>query len=100
MTTHHPNLERRGRYWYYKLQIDGRRVHGSTKATDLPTARRVLEEKRRHFVPLEPIASTKITPALISLPALVREWLIIHRVTHSEKHCRSMESIARVWLVP
>jgi integrase len=46
------------------------------------------------------MASTQIAPALISLPALVREWLIIHRVTHSEKHCRSMESIARIWLVP
>lgn len=100
MTNHHPNLERKGRYWHYKLQIDGRRIHGSTKVTDLPTARRVLEEKRRELLSEEPTAPIRVTPAAISLPALVREWLICHRVTHSEKHCRAMESIARVWLVP
>lgn len=99
MTNHHPNLERKGRYWHYKLQIGGRRIQGSTNARDLPTARRVLEEKRRELVPGGAL-SVCDAPACISLPSLVREWLICHRVTHSEKHCRSMESIARIWLLP
>ncbi len=99
MANHHPYLERKGRFWHYKFQIDGRRVHGSTKVTDLPTARRVLEEKRRELSDAGQ-ASADEGPAAISLPLLVKEWLVCHRVTHSEKHCQSMESIARVWLVP
>ena len=100
MANTHPNLERKGRFWHYKLQINGRRVHGSTKVTDLPTARRVLEEKRRELFPDEPAPAGDLIPTSISLGALVKEWLVCHRVTHSEKHCRSMESIARMWLVP
>jgi integrase len=100
MTNHHPNLERKGRYWHYKLQIGGRRIQGSTNAKDLPTARRVLEDKRRELFPAEPTATNQVTPASISLAALVREWLVCHKVTHSEKHCSSLECISRVWLVP
>lgn len=99
MTNHHPNLERKGRYWHYQLQIGGRRVHGSTKVTDLPTARRALEDKRRELFPECPLPADD-APACISISVLVREWLVCHQMTHSEKNRRSMESIARIWLVP
>jgi len=93
----HPNLEKQGRFWHYKLQVNGRRVHGSTKATDLATAKRILEERRREL--LEGRSRVKESSSIF-LGNLMEEWLTCHRPTHSEKHCRGLESITRIWLLP
>ena len=50
MANQHPNLERKGQFWHYKLQVNGRRAHGSTRATDLATAKKILEERRRELL--------------------------------------------------
>ena len=50
MATHHQGLTKVGEYWHYSLSINGQRLHGSTRAKDLPTAKRVLEDRRREAV--------------------------------------------------
>jgi hypothetical protein len=97
MANQHPNLERKGQFWHYKLQVNGRRAHGSTRATDLATAKKILEERRREL--LEGQLTTK-QPKAITLAVLLQEWLTCHKPTHSEKHCRGVESITRIWLIP
>ena len=47
MASAYPGLKKIGQFWHYELRVNGHRLHGSTKATDLPTAKKVLEAKRR-----------------------------------------------------
>ena len=95
MTTQHPGLRKNGEYWYYELRVNGQRLHGSTKAKDLNTAKRVLEERRKDALnaqcgaPKVPIFST-----------LVEKWLKTHKTVHSRKHWEDVERVSRNWLVP
>jgi integrase len=95
MANKHPGLSKVGDFWHYSLKINGARLHGSTKATDLPTARRVLEEKRRHLI--EGQCGMKQAP---SLSDVRKEWLEAHRAVYSQKHCQEVESVTRNWILP
>jgi hypothetical protein len=75
MATPHPGLYKRGRYWHYIIQAHGQRAHGSTRATDLATARRVLEDKRRALIDGQlnrptRVIGTDVLPT--SIPRMVR----------------------------
>lgn len=96
MANQHPNLHRVGRFWHFTLKVGGKRSHGSTRATDLGTAKKVIEEKRRELIngkSREPAEAPTLTK-------LLEEWFSCHRPSHSVKHCRSVESIAKTWLLP
>ena len=50
MANSHQGLTKAGSIWHYHLKVNGQRAHGSTRATDLATAKRILEEKRRELL--------------------------------------------------
>lgn len=96
MATPHPGLYRKGRYWYYLISANGQRAHGSTRATDLATARRVLEEKRKELVDGLLKRPTRFKP----VQDLIQEWLRVNRPIFSQGHYKSAESALRNWVVP
>ncbi|MBI1751376.1 MAG: hypothetical protein HY014_07600 [Acidobacteria bacterium] len=79
MATQHPGLKRIGEYWHFSLKINGQRLHGSTRAKDLATAKRVMEERRKELL-LNQCGAPKI-PTLV---ALVERWLNTHKAVHME----------------
>jgi len=92
----HPGLYRKGRYWYFAICINGQRYAGSTRVTDLATARRVLEEKRQDFVDSQLRRPSKVKP----VEELVRTWLKLNKPTFSKGHWSSSECATRRWVVP
>lgn len=96
MANTHPNLIRKGRYWHYALKVGGQRAHGSTRATDLGTAKKVLEAKRKELLDGE----VRRREAMPTLSKLVEEWFRINRGCLSSKHLIRTEQIARMWLLP
>jgi len=81
--------------YHYCLRINGRQYKGSTRATDLQTARKVLEERRRQF--LQTDCGIRKVPTLSE----VREvWLRSHKAVHSPKHWREVATVSRLWLIP
>lgn len=96
MATSHPGLQRVGRYWHYSLKVNGQRIHGSTKATDLPTARAILEEKRKELLNGQLNRPTRI----VTVRELVLEWLRVHQTTFSKGHLVSAECSLRLWVLP
>lgn len=96
MATPHPGLYKRGRYWHYIISANGQRAHGSTRATDLATARRVLEDKRRELVDGQLRRPTRV----VTTSALIQEWLRVNRATFSRGHFVSAECALRRWVVP
>lgn len=79
----------------YCIKIGGRQYKGSTRANDLPTARKVLEEKRRQILLGECAIRTMPTFGEVR-----DEWLKIHKPVHSRKHWKDVESVTRLWLLP
>ena len=80
--------------YHYCLRINGRQYKGSTRATDLQTARKVLEERRRQF--LQTDCGIRKVPTLSE----VREvWLRSHKAVHSPKHWREVATVSRLWLI-
>ncbi len=96
MASPHPGLQRIGRYWHFNLSVNGQRSHGSTRCTDLATARKVLEQKRRALVEGQLGRPTRI----LTVRELVAEWLNINRATFSKVHLRTSECALRLWVVP
>lgn len=96
MANTHPNLIRKGRYWHYTLKVGGRRAHGSTRATDLGTAKKVMEAKRKELLDGD-VRRREAMPTFIKL---VEEWLQINVGCFSSKHTIRTEQIARMWLSP
>ncbi len=94
MALPHPGLQLKGRYWHYSLKVNGQRLHGSTRCTDLGTARKVLEHKRRQLV--EGQLTNK--PRILTVRELVTEWLTINRVTFSKSHLKTSECAMRLGL--
>jgi len=88
-------LRKIGAYWHYSLKANGERVHGSTRAKDLPSARKVLEERRKDL-----LLSQSGVPKVPTLSTLVTLWLKVHKSVHSEKHWRQVERFSRIWLLP
>jgi len=95
MASNHSGLSKVGEFWHYSLKVNGERLHGSTKAKDLPTARRVLEEKRRQL--LEGQCGKGKVPFLSDVR---KEWLEVNRAVHSPKHWQDVESVTRNWILP
>lgn len=96
MTSPHPCLQRVGRYWHFNLKINGQRAHGSTRCTDLATARKVLEHKRRQMIE----GQLNREPKSRTLRELTIEWLRINRATFSLIHLRTSECCMRRWVLP
>jgi integrase len=96
MATPHPGLYKKGRYWQYIIQAHGQRAHGSTRATDLATARKVLEEKRRALIDGQLKRPTRI----IAASSLISEWLRVNRATFSRGYLSSAECALRLWVMP
>ena len=96
MATAHPGLKRIGRFWHYSLKVNGQRVHGSTRATDIATARTVLEEKRKELLNEQLDRPTRI----VTVKELVQEWLKVHQATFSKGHLVSAECALRRWVLP
>lgn len=96
MATPHPGLYKKGRYWHYIISANGQRAHGSTRATDLVTARKVLEDKRRALLDGQLVRPSRV----VTVNALVQEWLQTNRATFSKGHLVSAECALRRWVVP
>ena len=91
-----PGLRKKGRFWHYSLMINGQRVHGSTRASDLATAKTVLEEKRKELLNGQCGVITRIP----TLAEITKEWLRVHQRVHSRKHLLSVEQHTRIWILP
>lgn len=89
-------LQKVGEYWHYSLKVNGQRIHGSTRARDLATAKLVLDEKRKELLK----GQMRIVCRIPTLTELVREWAQVHRQVHSPRHLKNVESHTRVWLLP
>lgn len=94
MATPTPGLKRVGQVWHYQLRINGQRIHGSTKATDLATAKQILEAKRKEILGGQPRIVTRIP----TLSELTKEWLKVHQHIHSDKHLERVEELVRLWV--
>jgi integrase len=95
MANNHPGLKRIGDFWHFSLKVNGQRLHGSTRAKDLPTAKLVLEERRKELL----LCLNGVT-RVPTLTELVSQWLKEHRGVHSEKHWHQVERFTRIWLFP
>ena len=89
-------LQKVGEVYHYCIRINGKQYKGSTRAHDLQTAKKVLEDKRREAILGKAIAP-KEAP---TFSALVSEWLTTHSRTASARHLQSVELISRIWLTP
>lgn len=96
MSTPHPGLYRKGRYWYYFVTAHGQRAHGSTRATDLLTARRIMEEKRKDLLDGLLKRPTKVR----TVEELVETWLRLNRTTFSQVHLKTAGCGLRRWALP
>ncbi len=95
MVSNHPGLKKVGEYWHFSLKINGQRLHGSTRAKDLTTAKKVLEERRKELLLAQCGA-----PKVPTLSTLVSQWLKVHKAVHSKKHWDDVERVSRNWLLP
>lgn len=92
-----PGLKKVGPFWHYSIQVNGQRAHGSTKATDLATARRVMEEKRRELLH-DQLRLTKRVPP--TLNQVWDAWLKANQMAFSPSHLVSVECRYRLWIKP
>jgi len=96
MAGSHQGLKKVGRFWHYSLKVNGERLHGSTRSTDLNTARGILEEKRRELLGGQGSRPTKF----LTVKELVQEWLNVHQSSFSKGHWVSAECSLRRWVLP
>ena len=92
-----PGLKKVGSFWQYSIQVNGQRAHGSTKAMDLTTARRVLEEKRRALLHDQLNLNNKIPP---TLNQVWEAWWKAHQTAFSQSYLVSAECRYRLWIKP
>lgn len=95
--TNIPGLKKCGAFWHYSIQVNGHRAHGSTKATDLATARMVMEEKRRAILHGQLDISKAAIP---NLNSIWESWWKAHHATFSTGHLVSAECRYRRWIRP
>ena len=74
MANSHQGLTKVGSIWHYHLKVNGQRAHGSTRATDLATAKKILEEKRRELLR----GQHRIVSQVPTLAAVFEAWLKNH----------------------
>jgi integrase len=95
MATQHQGLRKVGDFWHYELRINRQRFHGSTKAKDLTTAKKIMEERRKELL-LEGVGIRKVP----TYAELVNQWLQAHKAVHSVKHWKDVEMVSRLWILP
>lgn len=95
MATQHPGLKKVGDYWHFELRINGQRLHGSTRAKDVTTAKRILEERRK-----EALLTQCGAPKVPTLSVLAAQWLKVHKGIYSKDHWDEVERVSRNWLFP
>ena len=89
-------LQKVGQTYHYCLRVHGRQYKGSTRAHDLKTAKKVLEEKRQ-----EAILGKSVRPTVIpTVVELVQDWMNSRRSSASPKHLQSVELMSRLWIAP
>ena len=96
MGTKYPGLRKVGEFWHYSLKVNGQRAHGSTKAKDFGTAKKVIDERRKELLS----GQLGIASKILNLTALVREWLKVYQKIHSSKHLAQVEQLTRMWILP
>lgn len=74
-------LHKRGQFWHYRFNAGGRDYSGSTEATDLPTAKLVLEHARQQAILLR-IGQGKAP----TLGEVIRMWTRSKGALSSESH--------------
>jgi integrase len=82
-------------YYHYCFRINGQQYHGSTRATDPATARKVLEEQRRLVLNEE--CRNKPIPTLAEVR---KDWLGVHKPVQSPRHRVDVEMVSRLWILP
>jgi integrase len=87
-------LRRVGDIYHYCFRVHGKQFKGSTRARDLPTAKKAVEGLRQQAILGKPLVSQSIT-----FEALVQKWMTAHRASASPKHLQSVEVMTRVWLM-
>lgn len=92
-----PGLRKVGAFWHYSLQVNGQRAHGSTKATDLSTARRVMEEKRRDLLHDQLNLTKKVPP---TLNQVWESWWKVNQAAFSRSYLVTAECRYRRWIKP
>jgi len=92
-----PGLNKVGPFWHYSIQVNGHRAHGSTKATDLNTARRVMEEKRRELLHDQLNLKKRVPP---TLNQVWEAWLRGNENGFSVGYLKSAECRYRLWIKP
>lgn len=96
MASAHPGLRRIGPFWHYELRVNGQRLHGSTKAMDLATAKKVLETKRREALE----GQYRIVSRIPTLKDLFDLWQRNHQGVFSSKHLIPVGCTYRKWIQP
>lgn len=89
-------LQKVGDVYHYCFRINRKQCKGSTRAHDLTTAKKVLEQKRREAIVGKPL----VLREALTFPGLVKEWLATHSRTASARHLQNVELISRIWLTP
>jgi integrase len=89
-------LKKVGDTWHFCFTINRKQFHGSTRAHDLQTAKKVLEEKRREAI----LGKALPPPTMLTVAELVEDWLHARRASASEKHIQSVELMTRLWVLP
>jgi len=89
-------LQKVGDVYHYCFRIHGKQFKGSTRAHDIQTAKKVLEEKRQEAILGKPLVPVPVP----SVAGLVQNWLTTHALTASDRHKQSVELTARIWLTP
>lgn len=82
-------------FYHYCFRHQGMQFKGSTRATDLPTARKIFEEKRRKVI--QGIREERQT---LTIAEITGEWLRVYRPVHSLKHWKDVEMVTRNWILP
>lgn len=96
MASNHPGLTKVGTFWHYNLKINGQRAHGSTRAKDLATAKKILDEKRKELL----VGQHRIVSRVPTLAAVFEAWHRNHVKVFSPTHLSSFVCIFRKWIEP
>ncbi len=96
MANANPGLKKLGQFWHYEPRVNGHRLHGSTKATDLRTPKKVLETKRRESLE----GQYRIISRIPTLKERFDLCLKNHQAVFSPRHLVPVECIYRQWLHP
>lgn len=89
-------LQKVGDTYHFCFRVHSKQYKGSTRARDIQTAKKVLDEKRK-----EAILGKTLRPTTIpTVTDLVQDWLNSRRSSASAKHLQSVELMSRIWITP